>query len=87
MTSDSAEKYQIKFNPVATSVLVIVHVMALFAFFPFAFSWSAVAVMFFLYWLTSSLGICLGYHRYLRHAGRSAQCQKGFLVGTPFLDV
>ena len=69
MTSDSAEKYQIKFNPVATSVLVIVHVMALFAFFPFAFSWSAVGVMFFLYWLTSSLGICLGYHRYLTHRG------------------
>ena len=69
MTSDSAEKYQIKFNLVATSVLVIVHVMALFAFFPFAFSWSAVAVMFFLYWLTSSLGICLGYHRYLTHRG------------------
>ena len=69
MTSDSAEEYQIKFNPVATSVLVIVHVMALFAFFPFAFSWSAVAVMCFLYWVTASLGICLGYHRYLTHRG------------------
>ena len=26
-------------------------------------------MMFFLYWLTSSLGICLGYHRYLTHRG------------------
>ena len=69
MTSDSAEKYQLKFNPTATAVLALVHGMALFAFFPFAFSWSAVGVMFFLYWLTSSLGICLGYHRYLTHRG------------------
>ena len=80
MTSDSAEKYQIKFNPVATSVLVIVHVMALFAFFPFAFSWSAVAVMFFLYWLTSSLGICLGYHRYLTHRGFTLPKWLGYTI-------
>jgi stearoyl-CoA desaturase (delta-9 desaturase) len=43
--------------------------MSLLAFFPFAFSWSAVAVMFFLYWITASLGICLGFHRYLTHRG------------------
>lgn len=71
MTSDSTEKYQLKFNPIATSVLAFVHGMALLAFFPFAFSWSAVAVMFFLYWITASLGICLGYHRYLTHRGFS----------------
>ena len=69
MASDSAEKYQLKFNPIATTVIALVHGMALFAFFPFAFSWSAVAVMFFLYWVTASLGICLGYHRYLTHRG------------------
>ena len=69
MTSDSTEKYQLKFNPVATAVLTIVHLMSLLAFFPFAFSWSAVAVMFFLYWITASLGICLGFHRYLTHRG------------------
>lgn len=69
MTSDSAENYQLKFNPIATTVLATVHGMALLAFFPFAFSWSAVAVMFFLYWVTASLGICLGYHRYLTHRG------------------
>ncbi len=69
MTSDSPENYQLKFNPIATSVLALVHGMALFAFFPFAFSWSGVAVMLFLYWVTASLGICMGYHRYLTHRG------------------
>jgi stearoyl-CoA desaturase (delta-9 desaturase) len=69
MTSDSTENYQLKFNPIATSVLATVHIMALLAFFPFAFSWSAVAVMFFLYWVTASLGICLGFHRFLTHRG------------------
>ena len=39
------------------------------AFFPFAFSWSAVALMLFLHWLTASIGICFGYHRYLTHRG------------------
>lgn len=72
MTSDSTEKHQLKFNPIATTVLTAVHGMALLAFFPFAFSWSAVAVMFFLYWVTASLGICLGYHRYLTHRGFTA---------------
>ncbi len=72
MTSDSSEKHQLKFNPIATTVLAVVHGMALLAFFPFAFSWSAVAVMFFLYWVTASLGICLGYHRYLTHRGFTA---------------
>ena len=80
MTSESTEKYQLKFNPIATAVLVSVHVMALFAFFPFAFSWSAVAVMFFLYWLTASLGICLGYHRYLTHRGFTAPKWLGYTL-------
>ncbi len=69
MTSESIKNYLLKFNPVATAVLGSVHIGALFAFFPFAFSWSAVAVMFFLYWVTCSLGICLGFHRYLTHRG------------------
>ncbi|CCQ91015.1 Delta-9 desaturase [Nitrospina gracilis 3/211] len=43
------------------------HAMALLAVFPFAFSWSAVAVMLVLNWMTASLGICLGFHRYLTH--------------------
>lgn len=43
------------------------HLAAMLAFLPQFFSWSAVGVMFFLYWVTASLGICLGYHRYLTH--------------------
>lgn len=43
------------------------HLAACLAFFPQFFSWAAVGVFFFLYWLTASLGICLGFHRYLTH--------------------
>ena len=34
---------------------------------PFYFSWSGLAVAAMLGWLTGSIGICLGYHRYLSH--------------------
>ena len=64
MTTESTPDYLLKFNPIALSHFIVIHGMALFAFFPFAFSWSAVALMFFMYWLTASIGICLGYHRY-----------------------
>jgi fatty-acid desaturase len=33
----------------------------------FFFSWSALAVCLLLHWLTGSIGVCLGYHRYLSH--------------------
>ena len=45
--------------------LVAMHAGCLVA--PFFFSWSAVGVMLVLHWLTCSIGICLGYHRYLAH--------------------
>ncbi|MDX2272431.1 MAG: fatty acid desaturase [Cyanobacteriota bacterium] len=41
------------------------HLLALAAFV--TFSWSALGVAFFLYWMFGSLGICLGYHRLLSH--------------------
>ena len=46
---------------------VAIHLVALIAlFFPeYTFSWSAVGVMLLLVWMTGSLGICLGFHRYL----------------------
>ncbi len=56
-----------KFATVTASFFIFLHLMALLAFFPFAFSWSAVAVMLVLNWMTASLGICLGFHRYLTH--------------------
>jgi len=48
---------------------LLLHLGALLALFPGFFSWSGVAVMVFLYWITASLGICLGFHRYLTHRG------------------
>jgi stearoyl-CoA desaturase (delta-9 desaturase) len=44
-----------------------IHAGALLA--PFTFSWSALGVFFFLYWLSASVGICLTYHRLLTHRG------------------
>jgi len=34
---------------------------------PFYFSWPALGMAVGIYWLTSSIGVCLGYHRYLSH--------------------
>jgi stearoyl-CoA desaturase (delta-9 desaturase) len=45
--------------------IVVVHVGALAA--PFFFTWKGVAIMFALYWLTGSIGVCMGYHRHLTH--------------------
>lgn len=45
--------------------MVAMHAGALVA--PFYFSWQAVAVTFVLHWFTASIGICLGYHRFLSH--------------------
>jgi stearoyl-CoA desaturase (delta-9 desaturase) len=45
--------------------MVLFHLGALAAFF--TFSWRALAVALFLYWMTTGLGISLGYHRLLTH--------------------
>ena len=50
---------------VVTIFLIVQHVGCLAA--PFFFSWTALGVCIFLHWLTCSIGICLGYHRYLSH--------------------
>ena len=42
-----------------------VHVAALAA--PFFFTWSGLAICLALYWVSGSLGVCLGYHRLLTH--------------------
>ncbi len=54
--------------------LLAVHVAALSAFLPAAFSWGAVGVALFLHWLTGGIGITLGYHRLITH--RSFQTPK-----------
>ena len=62
-------KPQTAVNHSIVAYFTVLHAMALLALVPAFFSWSAVAVMLFLYWLTASIGICLGYHRYLTHRG------------------
>lgn len=34
---------------------------------PFFFTWQALGVAAFLWWFTASIGVCLGYHRFLSH--------------------
>ncbi|MBI4432925.1 MAG: fatty acid desaturase [Candidatus Omnitrophica bacterium] len=45
--------------------MIFMHVGALAGFF--TFSWQALGVCLFLWWLTGGIGICLGYHRYFTH--------------------
>ncbi len=45
--------------------IAAIHVGCLAA--PFFFTWRALGAAILLHWLTSSIGICLGYHRYLSH--------------------
>ncbi len=49
------------------------HVGALMALNPAWFSWSGVALCFFLHWLTGGIGICMTFHRLLTH--RSFVCR------------
>ncbi|MGD0969385.1 MAG: acyl-CoA desaturase, partial [Candidatus Aquilonibacter sp.] len=49
------------------AALVGLHVGALLAFLPMFFHWSAVIVMLVLIYLTSGVGISLGFHRLLTH--------------------
>lgn len=44
----------------------VLHVGALAG--PFFFTWKALAVAAFLWWLTGGIGICMGYHRLFSHA-------------------
>jgi fatty-acid desaturase len=54
-------------NWVTSSFIALFHLGAVAALF--FFSWSALAVAAFLYWLSLSLGIGMGYHRLLTHRG------------------
>jgi len=54
--------------------MVILHLAALTVFLPGTFSWPAVGVALFLYWVTGGLGITLGFHRLVTH--RSFQTPK-----------
>ena len=54
------------------------HVGAVIA--PFYFTWSALGVTIFLHWLTLSIGICLGYHRFLSHKSMRLRQPVDFFV-------
>jgi fatty-acid desaturase len=56
-----------RFNWLNVAYFAGIHAGALLA--PWTFSWSALGVFFFLYWLSASVGICLTYHRLLTHRG------------------
>ena len=60
---------RVKGDPIAGAALAIIHIGALAAFVPAFFSWSGVAVVFVLWWVTGGLGITLGFHRLLTHRG------------------
>ncbi|MGH7128600.1 MAG: acyl-CoA desaturase [Planctomycetaceae bacterium] len=47
---------------------------------PFFFDWTALAVTLVLHWLTCSIGICLGYHRYLSHKSLKLAAPAEFFV-------
>ena len=44
-----------------------IHLVALLAFLPNFFSWSAVGVALIMHWVTAGLGVTLGFHRLLTH--------------------
>jgi len=63
--------------PLDWSVIIFmtaIHLIALLAFLPGNFSWSAVFLALFLHWVTGGLGITLGWHRLVSH--RSFQTPK-----------
>jgi len=63
--------------------LILIHVGALAALWPGFFSWSALAVMFVLWYLTGAVGISLCFHRTLTH--RSLKLLKPLEYLTAFL--
>lgn len=52
---------------IVTGFLFFIHLGCFAALVPAFFSWQALAVCVGMHWLTCSIGICLGYHRYLAH--------------------
>jgi fatty-acid desaturase len=54
-------------NYVTGVSLLIIHAGALLALLPAFFSWSGVALVFVLWWITGGIGITLGFHRMLTH--------------------
>lgn len=58
--------------------MVAMHIGCLAA--PFFFSWQALGVAMLLQWLTGSIGVCLGYHRFLAHKSLKLVAPARFLT-------
>ncbi|WP_267383804.1 acyl-CoA desaturase [Cyanobacterium sp. uoEpiScrs1] len=52
--------------------MAAIHLVALLSLLPSNFSWGAVGLTFFLYWVTGALGITLGFHRMVSHSSFKA---------------
>jgi stearoyl-CoA desaturase (delta-9 desaturase) len=59
-----------RLNWPTTIVMALLHLGALAALF--TFSWRALAVAIFFYWMCTGLGISMGYHRLLTHRSYKA---------------
>jgi fatty-acid desaturase len=65
MTVATSKKFPLDWNIII--YMATIHIIALFAFLPSNFSWGAVGLFFFFYWLTACIGITLGFHRLVSH--------------------
>jgi len=65
MTVTTSKKFHLDWNVII--YMATIHLIALFAFLPSNFSWSAVGVFLFFYWLTACIGVTLGFHRLVSH--------------------
>jgi len=64
-TSQKNEHGKKRFNWLISFFIALFHLGAVLALF--FFTWNAVFVALFLYWVTASLGVGMGYHRLLTH--------------------
>jgi fatty-acid desaturase len=64
-TSRSNDPSNKRFNWLIASFILLLHVGAVAALF--FFTWNALFIAIFLYWLTCGLGVGIGYHRLLTH--------------------
>ena len=65
---------------IVTGFLFFIHLGCFAALVPAFFSWQALAVGLGLHWFTCSIGICLGYHRYLSHKSFKLRAPAEFMV-------
>ncbi len=62
-----ASRQEHNINWLTAIVMAIYHVLAVVALFHF--SWRGLGLALFLWWVSTSLGIGIGYHRLLTHRG------------------